>query len=102
MRPSASFTYRITALPEVPPVLAFLASEAGMDAAEAYSTFNMGVGYAVYCARGQADGVLAAAGELGLTAMLGGRVEAGPRRVVLEPLGVSYDGSRLELSVGNG
>ena len=28
----------------------------------------------------------------------GGRVEEGPRRVVLEPLGVSYDGSRLELS----
>ena len=100
MRPSASFTYRITALPEVPPVLAFLAAEAGMDAGEAYSTFNMGVGYAVYCARGQAGGVIAAAGELGLTAILGGRVEAGPRQVVLEPLGVSYDGSRLELSVG--
>ena len=28
MRPSASFTYRITGLPEVPPVLPFLASEA--------------------------------------------------------------------------
>jgi len=99
MRPSAALTYRITALPEVPPVLAFLASEAGMDPAEAYSTLNMGVGFAVYCARGQADAVLAAAGELGLQAMLGGRVEKGPRRVILEPLGVSYDGSRLELSV---
>ncbi len=102
MRPSAPFTYRITALPEVPPVLAFLASEAGMDAAEAYSTFNMGVGYAVYCRAGQAEAVLGAAGDLGLEAIVGGRVEAGPRRVVLESLGVSYDGSRLELSVNSG
>jgi len=102
MRPSAAFTYRITALPEVPPVLAFLTSEAGMDAAEAYSTFNMGVGYAVYCRPGQAGAVIAAAAELGLGALLGGRVEQGPRRVVLEPLGVSYDSSRLELSVDGG
>ena len=29
----------------------FSPPEAGMDAAEAYSTLNMGVGYAVYCAR---------------------------------------------------
>ncbi|HTQ69331.1 MAG TPA: AIR synthase-related protein [Solirubrobacteraceae bacterium] len=99
MRPSASFTYRITGLPDVPPVLAFIVSEAGMDAAEAYSTLNMGAGFAVYCARGQADAVLAAAAGLGLDAMLAGRVEEGPRRVVLEPLGVSYDGSQLELSV---
>ncbi len=102
MRPSASFTYRIAALPEVPPVLAFLASEAGMDPAEAYSTLNMGVGYAVYCAPGESEAVLAVASELGLGALLGGRVEEGPRRVILEPLGVSYDGSRLELSVPGG
>jgi len=102
MRPSAPFTYRITALPEVPPVLAFLAAETGMDAAEAYSTFNMGVGYAIYCARGHAEAVLQAAADLDLPAMLGGHVQAGPRRVVLEPLGVSYDSSRLELSVNSG
>ena len=46
--------------------------------------------------------MLAVAAELGLGAMLGGRVEEGPRRVMLEPLGVSYDGSRLELSVPGG
>jgi phosphoribosylformylglycinamidine cyclo-ligase len=102
MRPSAAFTYRISALPEVPPVLAFLAAEAGLDASEAYSTFNMGVGYAVYCRGGDAAAVIEAAAGLGLRALLGGRVEEGPRQVVLEPLGVSYDGSRLELSVGGG
>jgi phosphoribosylformylglycinamidine cyclo-ligase len=52
MRPAGSFTYRISALPEVPPVLAFLVERAGLAPREAYSTFNMGAGYAVYCAAG--------------------------------------------------
>ena len=61
MRPSASFTYRIAALPDVPPVLSFLVDEAGIDPAEAYSTFNMGVGFAVYCAPGESEAVLGVA-----------------------------------------
>jgi phosphoribosylformylglycinamidine cyclo-ligase len=98
MRPAASWTYRVSALPEVPPVLAFLAEQAALGRREAYSTFNMGVGYAVYCAAGGSGAVLAAAQRVGLKAMLGGHVERGPRQVILEPLGVSYDGSQLELS----
>jgi phosphoribosylformylglycinamidine cyclo-ligase len=98
MRPPAALTYRITALPPVPAVLAFLAEKAELGPREAYSTFNMGVGYAVYCAPGGAQDVLAAAERTGLHAVLGGRVEHGPRQVLLEPLGVSYDGSQLELS----
>jgi phosphoribosylformylglycinamidine cyclo-ligase len=98
MRPPASFTYRVTTLPEVPPVLSFLAEQASLGPREAYSTFNMGVGYAVYCARGDAQEVLGAARHAGLQALLGGRVESGPRQVILEPLGVSYDGSELEFS----
>ena len=98
MRPPAPFTYRVSELPEVPPVLAFLAEQAALAPAAAYSTFNMGVGYAIYCASGEAQAVLAAVRRVGLQGLLGGRVERGPRRVILEPLGVSYDGSQLELS----
>ena len=32
--------------------------------------------------------------------MRAGRVEEGPRRVILEPLGLTFDGSELELSAG--
>jgi phosphoribosylformylglycinamidine cyclo-ligase len=102
MRPPAAFTYRITALPEVPPVLAFLVEQAALAPREAYSTFNMGAGYAVYCAPGEAPAVLGAAERLGLSALLAGRVERGPRQVILEPLGVTYDGSQLELSASAG
>ena len=60
----------------------------------------MGAGYAVYCAAGEAGGGARRrrAGS-GCRALVAGRVEEGPRQVVLEPLGVSYDGSQLELSV---
>ena len=98
MRPSARLTYRIERLPPVPEVLRFLVAEAGLDAHAAYSTFNMGAGYALYCADGTGEDAVGLARELGLQALLAGRVEEGPRRVVLEPIGVTFESAELELS----
>ena len=98
MRPRRALTYRIERLPPVPPVLAFLVERAGLDARSAYATFNMGAGFAVYCAQGSGEAVVALACELGLQALLAGRVESGPRRVVIEPVGVTFEGDELELS----
>ena len=100
MRPQRELTYRIEQLPPVPPVLAFLVEQAGLDAAEAHKTFNMGSGFAVYCAAGSGEGVVGAADGLGLQALVAGRVEEGPRRVVVEPAGISYEGDEMELSAG--
>lgn len=97
MRPKAELTYRIESLPPVPPVLSFLAERSGLDAAAAYSTFNMGAGLALYCRPGAADPLVSLAGELGLQAIRAGEVEEGPRRVLLEPVGVEYRGDRLDL-----
>jgi phosphoribosylformylglycinamidine cyclo-ligase len=99
MRAQRELTYRIERLPAVPPVLEFLVEQSGLDPAGAYSTFNMGAGFAVYCAAGSGETVVAIAAELGLAALLAGRVEDGPRRVLLDPVGVSFDGERLELAV---
>ena len=99
MRPTKPLTYRIERLLAVPSVLTFLAAQAEMDAQTAYATFNMGAGYALYCAAGSGEQVVAIAEGLGLDAMLAGRVEEGPRQVILEPVGVRFDSSRLELSV---
>jgi phosphoribosylformylglycinamidine cyclo-ligase len=100
MRQPKPLTYRIEQLPEVPAVLSFLVAEAGLDAPAAYSTFNMGSGYALYCAAGAAQAVVATAERLRLSAVLAGTVEEGPRQVILEPVGVRFDGSQLELSAG--
>ncbi|MEA2199521.1 MAG: phosphoribosylformylglycinamidine cyclo-ligase [Solirubrobacteraceae bacterium] len=98
MRSPRPLTYRVERLPEVPAVLSFLAGEAGFDAETAYSTFNMGSGLAVYCAPGAAESVVRLAERLGLDALVAGRVEEGPRQVLLEPVGVRFAGEQLELS----
>jgi phosphoribosylformylglycinamidine cyclo-ligase len=98
MRPAKPLTYRIERLPEVPEVLSFLVAQAGLDAHAAYSTFNMGSGYALYCAAGAGAEIVRIAEGLGLSALLAGRVEKGPRQVILEPVDVRFAGGELELS----
>jgi phosphoribosylformylglycinamidine cyclo-ligase len=98
MRPSRDLTYRITALPPVPEVLSFLAEQAEMDAHAAFSTLNMGSGFAVYTAVGTGERVVEIARGLGHDALIAGRVEEGPRQVVVEPIGVVYADAELDLS----
>jgi phosphoribosylformylglycinamidine cyclo-ligase len=98
MRPSRELTYRIERLLEVPRVLSFMVEQARMDAHAAYSTFNMGSGYALYCAAGAGEAVVAIAQSLGLSAILAGRVEEGPKQVIVEPVGVNFAGDELELA----
>jgi phosphoribosylformylglycinamidine cyclo-ligase len=100
MRPSRPLGYRIERLPPVPPVLEFLVREAELSPAAAYSTFNMGVGFALYCPAGEGQAIVRVAERLGLAAEVSGRVEQGPRQVVLEPVDVSYTSDQLELSAG--
>jgi phosphoribosylformylglycinamidine cyclo-ligase len=97
MRPSRALTYRIEQLPKVPPVLSFLVEQAQLDAHAAYSTFNMGSGYALYCAPGAGTRIVASAQRLGLSALVAGHVEQGPRQVILEPVGVSFVDEELDL-----
>jgi phosphoribosylformylglycinamidine cyclo-ligase len=98
MRPRADLGYEIAALPEVPEVLEFMVEQAELTPEAAYSTFNMGVGFAVYCAADAADTVVSLAGGLGLHAHVAGAVVTGPRRVVLRELGITYASGDLDLT----
>jgi phosphoribosylformylglycinamidine cyclo-ligase len=75
-----------------------MVEQAGMSPADAYSTFNMGCGFAVYSAAGSGQDVVRAASELGLSAHVAGKVGGGPRRVVLEPIDVTYESEALDLA----
>ncbi len=97
MRSPKELTYRIAQLPPVPEVLQFLVDEAKMDAPTAYSTFNMGVGLALCARPGTGTAVQAVAQAAGFEATLAGTVEAGERQVILEPVGVHFAGSQLDL-----
>jgi phosphoribosylformylglycinamidine cyclo-ligase len=98
MRPRRDFTYRMTSLPEVPEVLEFLVQRVRMSARAAYSTFNMGCGFAVYCPEGAGERVVEVATAFGLQSLVGGRVEEGPRRVILEPVDVVFESADLDLA----
>jgi phosphoribosylformylglycinamidine cyclo-ligase len=97
MRADRALTYRIGALPPVPEVLAFIADSLHLDARSAFGTFNMGTGFAVFVRPGAAPSVIAAAESCGFSALQGGVVEDGPRRVLLEPVKLSYSGEELQL-----
>jgi len=97
MRHPGEFTYRLSRVPPVPPVLEFLRRELPLDAAEAYGSLNMGAGFALYVAPGDAQRVVRAARDTGSDAWVSGTVEPGPRRVVIEPIGVTYEADALKL-----
>jgi phosphoribosylformylglycinamidine cyclo-ligase len=98
MRAKRELTYRIHTLAPVPEVLEFLAERAGLEPHEAWGVFNMGSGFAVFCGAGSGPEVIKAAEDAGLAAVLAGVVEQGSRRLIVEPLGVTYEGDELQLS----
>jgi phosphoribosylformylglycinamidine cyclo-ligase len=95
MRHRADFSYRIDTLPDVPAVLAFIQAEAGLDARAAYGTFNMGAGFALFVAAADGERTAAVARKAGVDAWVAGRVEAGAKRLVIEPLGLEFAGKEL-------
>jgi phosphoribosylformylglycinamidine cyclo-ligase len=97
LRHPAGLTYRIAAIPPVPPVLQFIQQHAGQDNFEAYGTLNMGAGFALFVAPEQAAATVAVAQGLGVPALVAGHVEAGPKRLLIEPLGIEYGGEALQL-----
>jgi phosphoribosylformylglycinamidine cyclo-ligase len=97
MRHPGEFTYRLSEIPPVPPVLQFMAQQAGLDHHEAYGSLNMGAGYALFVPSEDAEKALSRAESSGVRAYAAGKVEAGPKQVMIEPLGVTYSAQSLNL-----
>jgi phosphoribosylformylglycinamidine cyclo-ligase len=97
MRAPGELTYRLSTLPPVPEVLQFTVDALGLAPRDAYGTFNMGAGFALYGAAGTGGRIVEIARALGFDAQICGRVESGPRQVVLEPLGVIFQSEALQL-----
>lgn len=97
MRHQKDLTYRMQHLPKVPEVLRFLAEQAGADARELYGNLNMGAGFALFVDPAQAARVVEIAARQGVEAMVAGVVEAGPKQVVIEPLGVTFAADDLHV-----
>jgi phosphoribosylformylglycinamidine cyclo-ligase len=97
LRHPAQFTYRIHSVPAVTPVLKFIQQHAGHDDREAYSTLNMGAGFAIFVKAADAQRTVEVAQAAGVSAMVAGNIEAGAKQLVIEPLGIRFGDDDLQL-----
>ena len=97
LRHPKALTYRVHTLPPVPPVLRFMQQQAAIDDAEAYGTLNMGAGFALFVHGDDAERTVATARAQGIEAWVAGQVEAGPKQLFIEPIGVHWGADELQL-----
>jgi phosphoribosylformylglycinamidine cyclo-ligase len=99
MRLIEPFVYRITHIREPHPIFRFIMTHGPVAQREAYATFNMGVGFAVYVEAEQASRCLEIAAATGYTGWQAGIVEkqADRKAVIIEPLGITFEGDSLQV-----
>jgi phosphoribosylformylglycinamidine cyclo-ligase len=97
LRHPAAVAYRIDALPPVPEVLRFIRQRARLDDRDAYSTLNMGAGFALFVAAEDAQRCVQIAKAEGVDAWIAGRIEAGSKQLSIEPLAVTFATEDLKL-----
>ncbi len=97
LRHPSEFTYRIKAVPPVTPVLRFIQQHAKQDDREAYSTFNMGAGFAIFVKPEEAQRTVEVARACGIDALVAGQVEAGAKQLIIEPISVIFGSEDLQL-----
>ncbi|HEY7119816.1 MAG TPA: AIR synthase-related protein [Tepidisphaeraceae bacterium] len=99
MRLDEPFVYRIDQVGKAPPIFDFILKHGPVEVREAYATFNMGAGFAVYVAPEHARKVVDIAGSLRHQAWIAGTVhKQGDRKAVeIVPLGITYDADTLQV-----
>ena len=99
MRLEEPFVYRMTDVREPQPVFQFIMEQGPVDVREAYATFNMGAGFAVYVAPQDAARCLELARQSGYDAWVGGTVaKQGTRKAVeIVPLSITFEAETLQV-----
>jgi phosphoribosylformylglycinamidine cyclo-ligase len=99
MRLHEPFVYVMTIVPDPPPVFGFVVRAGGVELREAYATFNMGAGFAVYVDPADAARCVDLAREGGYDAWVGGTVvrQGGRKAVEIPSLGITFEGETLRV-----
>ena len=97
LRHPGQFTYRIHTVPPVTPVLKFIQQQAKQDDREAYSTLNMGAGFAIFVKAEDAARTVEVAKACGIEAWHAGALEAGGKQLLIEPLNIRFSDDDLQL-----
>lgn len=97
MRASAPFSYEIDTMLDPQPEFLHMQKLAGIDNAEMYATFNMGIGFAIFVPPAHADEVIALAKQNGVKAIRGGTVKRGEKQLVIKPIDLTFSSETLEV-----
>lgn len=99
MRLNEPFVYRMTHLGQPQPIFDAIRQAAKMDLREAYATFNMGAGFAVWVDPADAATAIRLAAQTGHEAWIGGTThkQDGRKAVELLPLNITYEADTLQV-----
>ncbi|MFG6456383.1 AIR synthase related protein [Roseateles sp. BYS96W] len=97
LRHPSALTYRIHTVPPKTAVLDFIQRQAGQDDREAYSTLNMGAGFAIFVKAEDAERTAQIARDCGIDAWVAGSVESGEKQLLIEPLNIRFSEDDLAL-----
>jgi phosphoribosylformylglycinamidine cyclo-ligase len=97
MRYATPFTYRITAIPVVPPILEFMIAKGPIKRKEAYGNLNKGAGFAIIAPSKDVGNILLIAQNHKITAYNAGRVEHGKKQVIIEPENIVFEEESLKI-----
>ncbi len=97
LRHPSALTYRIHTVPPKTAVLDFIQRQAGQDDREAYSTLNMGAGFAIFVRAQDAERTAQIARDCGIDAWVAGNVESGEKQLLIEPLNIRFSEDDLAL-----
>ena len=99
MRLEEPFVYRIEQVRPPPPIFGFIAGHGPVEQREAYATFNMGVGFALYMGPSDAKQCLKIAADAGYDAWEAGVVvrDGNRKAVEIKPLNITFESDTLQV-----
>ncbi|MBI2595212.1 hypothetical protein HYW46_00565 [Candidatus Daviesbacteria bacterium] len=97
MRPKRPFTYVLEDIPKPQLIFQKIREKSAMDDRQMYADFNMGAGLAIYAPSSSVDRILKIAQSQSVAAFDAGFVEKGPRKVIIKPIHVEFDGADLNI-----
>lgn len=97
MRANQEFTYRMHAVPPPQEEYDLIRDISGLSPSGMYETFNMGAGFAFMVPGIHARQVLEITEQLGYGSIDAGVVEKGPKKVIIEPIGATYEAETLNI-----
>lgn len=97
MRARQNFSYVIEKIFKPQEVFLFIQEQANLSDYEMYQTYNMGMDYAIFLPEKDVKKAQKIISDNRFKSILAGVVEKGPRRVVIRPKNLIYEGETLDL-----